>query len=324
MDTDGENGPETLFNMLESFLGTLSVPIQAIPEFLGAISGIGIVEDWAATYSEYSAEFMLFVGLIVLLLITSWRTNATMKSEMRSCWHHVTKAENAPPLPTGGFRNIFAGYLESDFRHDWVVWLWRCILASLAVVFFLTLLLAAASHAYFLAADGFGVVCKRNNDAKKLTQGGKTVDFVPTDTCFATGIKIEKDKRYTIAFQLPTVWKDKAIVSDINGWSDAPAYMYAFTPFRRHLFVDWYRPVIRINNRLFSRFAFIPANLKTDPYPNKNYSARIWHMKFTARRSGELFIYMNDAVLFSPNWPGNFYSNNSKIPAKVTITETGE
>jgi hypothetical protein len=92
-------------------------------------------------------------------------------------------------------------------------------------------------------------------------------------------------------------------------------------PLRRHLFADWYQPVARIDEELFDRY---PLH-EDDEEENKDDAGRKMSlfMEFRAKRSGRLYLYLNDAALFLPGLVEFYYDNNNGY-ACVTVTELGE
>ncbi len=120
-------------------------------------------------------------------------------------------------------------------------------------------------------------------------------------------------------------WRDASIEADVNGWctgwcrDEAPWYMPLFTPFRRHLFGDWYQPFARIDNRLFDRY---PMHQQVPESADGACPAgRLRAFPIKARRSGRLYLYLNDAVLFAPGRIMDFYGNNRGC-ARVTVYAT--
>ncbi len=74
----------------------------------------------------------------------------------------------------------------------------------------------------------------------------------------------------------------------------------------------------RIDDKRFDRYPLRPTN----PQPEKNKDPqKTLRMEFKARRTGQLYLYLNDAVLFTPDVIKKFYKNN-KGYACVKITES--
>ena len=308
-----ENGAvDRVVGMLESWLGTLSVVLRAIPEFVGRVLGLGVLDGWAQQYSSHPFAFLVFVAVISGLLLWARWVNATMNVEMRNSWRHVStnarRATRCCAKPSGGW----FGTGLAELRRRYGRRLGRYIRVGLEVVAVIVLVLAlvvACSRLYFTLADGLGCVCEERAELREV---GEEFIFVPTDMCFDTGVELIAGKQYEITWRISDDWSDKAIDADARGWNGAPIYMYGGTPLRRHWFVGWYEPVARVGSRLFDRY---PLTLHETEMADGDGDQERLVARFTARRDGRLYLYMNDAVLFT--W-GGFYRNN-KGTAKVVV-----
>ena len=106
----------------------------------------------------------------------------------------------------------------------------------------------------------------------------------------------------------------------------APWYLYLATPLRRHLLVGWYRIVARVDDRLFDRRPLYPEADEGGLGPGDGLDTSMTRTGQTRlrnvivpRRSGELYLYVNDAVLFVPAVLRSIYSNNGGS-ATVIVT----
>jgi hypothetical protein len=87
-------------------------------------------------------------------------------------------------------------------------------------------------------------------------------------------------------------------------------------PIRRLVGSNWFAPILRIGNRGFGEtvVAFTRQDSASCQCPaTTSYSAT-----FKARRDGELFISVNDAVIGIPGQVDRFYRNN-KGKAELTL-----
>lgn len=324
---------------VEMVLGTFSLAIRAIPELIGKIPGLGFAETWSARYEPFPYAFMGFTVAIIGLFCLAWRINASLKSEMRLHWHHVTGSGGKPPKKVSEFSRELAAFLNKDFYSRKLARPWHVGLEVIAVVFLLWILLAVASRFVFVVTDGFGGICEPvktvspgGKVTEKVTSLGESFEFDSKDPCFATGVKVVAGQSYTIDLSV-TGWRDGSgdgggdwIDADVDGWRTGeetdgvrgPAwFMSLFTPFRRHLLVDWYRIVARVDDQLFDRHPLHdseePAEGDKGRTGDRNTTL---HATFTPRRSGELYLYVNDAVFFTPSVLSSIYDNND---GKATV-----
>ena len=225
---------------------------------------------------------------------------------------------------------------------------------ALAVVFFILLVIVLAviviSRIVFVTTDGFGGICEPSS--AKVRSSGEIVEFDPKNPCFDTGFELEDGKKYAIEYQISEDWSDATIYSDVNGWADisdvdlkelnasisrrseeagketpnalqeAPWYMSLFTPFRRHLSVGWYAPMATIDDTWFDRYPLRQIASADD----ERTAARPMKLRaeFKARQSGRLYLYLNDAVLFLPSFPLEFYSNNDGYACATVVELSAE
>lgn len=313
-----EDGSSWLAEMFEPFVGTLSSVIRVIPGFIGQIPGLGFAGNWAELYASFPYVFIFgLIGIGVLLLVSS-SIDAALKSEMRLNWQYVTRGESLPEDKASAWRKWLARFLQGRFYREKIVWSMRVAVETIAVVVFIIILIAIGSRLFFTSLDGFGFICDPHPQVNNASFGKEFV-FDPKSICFATGLQMDRGKSYKISFRVLGKWADKEIMADVNGLRSAPWYMYLFTPIRRHISVGWYQPVVRINNKLFDRYPLYDNIEQINQTDGNKYTAL--SMKFKARRSGQLFIYLNDAVFFTKGMSQIFYDNNNG-KASIIVSES--
>jgi hypothetical protein len=178
----------------------------------------------------------------------------------------------------------------------------------LSAIALLYLGLTGLSHFAYNIQDDAGLVC-RERDPKALAPGeSKEVSFMLSDMCNNTGILLEEGVKYSSKIVATTPWKDEERDSDADGFysSEAPTvwkrmkYILA-VPLRREAIRPWFRVVARYGSAGGEEVFFDP-----DPI-TKSIDATV-----RATRSGELFIFLNDAVLRVPGMYDAFYRNNKR------------
>jgi hypothetical protein len=182
------------------------------------------------------------------------------------------------------------------------------MLRVLSWVFGLTgvlVITAAISHGLFAIMNSAGWVCREANGESQ---------FSTKSLCWASGIHVEEGKRYRITLVIQTPWKDLNIIPpSINGFGfeSMPWTMYPGLLLRRHIGEAWFRPIARIGAQGRDEY---PLDLR----PDGELSAGPFTAEITARRSGELFLFVNDAILPLPTGWQFFYNNNQGV-AHVNI-----
>jgi hypothetical protein len=138
--------------------------------------------------------------------------------------------------------------------------------------------------------------------------------FSTSAICWPTGVQLTQGTRYRLTITMDEPWRDNDIATGVDGFrrEGMSPIMYLGQLLRRHLGEPWFRPVARI------------GHTGTDEYPLDRSSVWVVNQdrqqltaEIQARRDGELFLFVNDAVTPVPAWQP-FYRNN-KGTATVTV-----
>jgi hypothetical protein len=168
-----------------------------------------------------------------------------------------------------------------------------------------------ASHLLFNVQDVAGLACTESAGTRTLDKKGDSsglIRFKTSDLCKATGIKVEKGARYLVEIKPVQAadWTDGPIPVPLGGFSaaDPPVWYHrillaAAVPLRRETTQDWFRVVLRYG-AVGGEETFIVPDL--DDY--------LIETPIKATRDGELFIFVNDAVIGIPGLYNLFYRNN--------------
>ena len=148
-------------------------------------------------------------------------------------------------------------------------------------------------------------------EGSRVTAGTLAKGTFPTDSiCWPTGVKVREGKRYRITMTIDdnNPWKDgDNIYPGVGGFGVGrmTPFMYPGLLFRRLLAEPWFKPIARIGAHGNDEYPLNPGDLSSPDEGSTKLVADI-----TARRSGELFLFVNDAVLPVPNSWQYFYNNN--------------
>lgn len=322
----------------EILFGTMSGVLRSIPEYISKVPGLGFIKPWSDKWADFPVIFLIFVIAIAVLIGIGLWVNSKVKTEMRRNWFPLTKIGAKPHDEYSAYRRFWKLVLtDNPFFERYLMHYLKVGIEAIFVLVFIILSAAVISRIFFVAADGFGFgqVCYDQDRLKRSEQREKLKDeFDPKLPCMATGYRVSKGENYRIKMQLPYLeeWKDKSIEADLKGWINAPWYMYPATILRRHLAVDWYQPVARVDTKLYERYPL--SHVKEEPPKpvegeeqskaaikpafgpdcshdsDSELSRQTLCMKIMPRQDGHLFLYLNDAVLFHPRFRYEFYSNN--------------
>ena len=348
---------EQLEETSDVLLGSMAELVRSIPLYISKIPGLGFVKPWADKWAEYPILFLGFLFAITGLIGIGLWFNSKINTEMRRNWYAIT-AIGARPIKTfGAYRKFWRIVLNyKNYFEKYFVRTFKISLETAFMAIFLYLSVAGLGRVFYLAADGVGGVCAdTNRDSSTLVTGSIETDFYANEPCLDLNFYAEKGVEYRVKFTLekPEDWKDDKLAANTAGLTEPPWYLYPAVVFRRHLTSNWYQPILRVDNRLFERYSLVhkkenpevvsesPENIKmrtngdntaqvlvvADPKidpdcihaEDSEKARKVICMNFKPKRTGQLFIFLNDAVIFHPKlFPSIYVNNNGK--ARVAIT----
>ncbi|MGJ5203711.1 DUF2235 domain-containing protein [Bradyrhizobium sp. HKCCYLR20261] len=270
--------------------------------------------DWYAANPEWFAGGIIAVALLMLL---GSMLSARISDAMRVIW----RERASPPVLSGplhraiyAFRNhpAYLFVIKTGKRHVLPVFL-----ALLTVWFAATL----TSHFLFNAADSTGAFC-HGTPRQELVAVDKGIpqdakEFSTNAICAPTGLSVRSGFRYEIIVTMSEPWDDAGHPVTPAGYrtstvqGSARLKFYAAILLRRVLFRPWYRLIARIGETGVDEYFL-------DPIPVPSTTPQAYKATFKASRGGELFLYVNDAVIGLPWVYDAFYPNNAG-KAKVTV-----
>ena len=261
-------------------------------------------------------QFLLLAGLVTFFTLWGMRIASRISDRMGSIWRGVT------PAPSG-LPDNFIYRLRSNPRyiafHEGLKRTWAPAFFALLFVY---LGLSLLSHLLYNIQDVAGFTCTESpaSVAKGLARGetvAQPIEFKTSDLCKATGVLLEGNgARYYVKVEaVPSdPWMDFGIPVPIGGFSGAaqPVWYHRIllglgVPLRRELTQDWFRIVLRYGS-VGGEEVFIAP----DP---EDY---VIETVIKPTRKGELFVFVNDAVIGIPGLYDVFYRNN-KGAAKLTV-----
>jgi hypothetical protein len=270
--------------------------------------------DWYAGNPEWFAGGIIAVFILMRL---GTALSGRIRDSMRIIWR-----DRADPKPLSGFVHDAIYRFRSSAIYQWIINFGKrhavpFLLTALMVWFGATLL----SHFLFNAADSMGAFCK-GSAADKLVAVDKGIpqdaaDFETSAICAPTGLKVRTGFQYEIAVTMSEPWEDagRAVTpigyrtSTIEGAKRLRGYFTIFL--RRILFRPWFRLIARVGDTGVDEYFL-------DPLPAPNTDPQVYKARFTADRSGEIFLYVNQAVIGLP-WVTTWFYGDHKGKAKVTV-----
>ena len=223
--------------------------------------------------------------------------------------------------------------------HKWV------FKRAVPIVFALTLLAAGgvlANRALFDGVSAAGYFCTGSPGVGDEERTGSRAGFGTDQMCWPSGLVLKAGRHYRITLTTPGDWFDRTIRADVAGFPADSLRLASATPLKRWWRQDWLKPIVRIGEIGNDEYVLEPAEpfeahsypactqirretnghgvrakirddvaqelMRCAPTPDgrKSVTAEI-----RARTTGELFVYVNDAVLMWPGRSDQFIRNNS-------------
>ena len=268
---------------------------------------------WIDSFAANPITFLVSAVLVAFPILIGLRLETAIEDRMLAAWRRTNFPRNwlTSALDVVQVFRTAAGYRGGL----------RFLKYRLAPAFFalLTVAIVAAfvSHFAFYLEDAAGLTCRPSANATRLLSSHRTpeLSFDPKAECWASGIILSKGVRYVIGLKISEDWADGNYRADVGGYgiNTLPtmwdrAKMVMGVPLRRILLRPWFRIIARVGETGTDEYFL-------DPDPSDVKSVEI---PFTPHRDGELYLYVNGAVL--PVCMNFFYRNN-RGAATVTVVQ---
>ncbi|MFO1434361.1 MAG: DUF2235 domain-containing protein [Candidatus Competibacteraceae bacterium] len=292
----------------ENFFCALSPVIRMVGTFLP-----GFTSFWLDAYRSHPFTFSVLLVLLIAFIYWGSRLQDEIFKQMRELWAPFRKPGSPPVEKFAGSRiyNLRTNSLYQSFFK----FMKRYLLPSVAGLIALALILAGINKSLFEMRSSAGFICTPTEPGALRQDRLERGVFPSNALCWASGVELKKGKRYRISLTVDPkgIWMDGDIPAGISGLEKTSCIMSLGFPFRRYLREPWFKPIARIGHHGSDEYPLDPVDGAVPTESTDKMVAEI-----TARRSGELFLFVNDGVLPVPEaWQG-FYRNNQGT-ATVTV-----
>lgn len=270
--------------------------------------------DWYAANPEWFAGGIILVALFMAI---GSALNGRITNSMRIIW--LSRGARAPV--SGLFHDKLYSF-RSSFIYQGLIWLGkRHILPLLLAIVMVWYAATVLSHFLFNAADSMGAFCQ-GTPAAQLVAVDKGVvaqeakEFDTALICAPTGLTVRAGFRYELIITVTEPWVDKDRTTTPTGYRTSTMGNERWKGIagiflRRILFRPWFRLIARVGETGVDEYFL-------DPVPIPNSEPQAYRATIPAQRAGELFLYVNDAVIGLP-WVYDVFYKNNKGKAKVTV-----
>lgn len=296
-----------------------------------AIDGVGaflpgFMQFWLASWRTHPATFGVLLLVFGILLQVGGFLQTRIGDAMRPRWRELSKASLAPLNSNQGDvsrSSLYQLRMAKPYQTAVSV-LKRNITPTLAGVAALFLIVATVSRIGVSTTSTLGYYCEPTEPKPGIAEDAVTrADFGSSSVCWASGVTLEKGRRYAITLTIGDDWRDGAppppdaktdpFQADVLGFgSDRfPWYLRPAVLFRRKLDQFWFMPIARIGAFGSDEYPLYPNDWSRPGRWRDTMTAEI-----TAKRTGELYLFVNDAIL-PLNLYQPWYANNR---GKATVT----
>ncbi|SNT53087.1 Uncharacterized protein, PA2063/DUF2235 family [Tardiphaga sp. OK246] len=322
-------------------LGERVNAVKWLSEVIRTVAGFlpSWASHWLNSYAQYPLTFLALGGLVILLILAGNRVASAINDRMTSLWRNsFTGKLFVPTTPLSstpdGYELVLVGLRTA----------WRYYMGpALSAILIIYLAFTVGNRFAFTALDQAGLVCKPTEKLNLVPEAGALISFEPSDLCFASGYKIGRLERYLVwtnpdpvvlakehkdfstsrlTCPIPTVepLRNGDVTTDARGYSTfrnppgtprIPAgtqltwgetiWHILKSPLRRYYFQPWFQPIARYGS-LGNEVDFL------EPDPDRSVKRISEYV--TPKVTGELFFYLNDAVLALPRRFQWFYNDN--------------
>jgi len=297
----------------------LQTELSLVPQFIRFVESFlphEVVHWWADYYATNPISFTVGVIVLATLIWIGSQLEGRITDRMRSIWksraQRVTITQSPVQSSICAFRTSrpYQAALRATRYY---------ILPFLSAVFLVYLGAVGINHLAWNIIDPTGVFCtptapetlEQIDDEHPIS---KVVTFETNSPCFATRIKLSKGAQYSVTFNNLTTWKDGDYsttpagyrIADRSVWHSIASAL--LMPLRRAYFRRWFTVIGRIGSTGMYVDFLDPSK------EGKGYGGETE----TLRADGELFLYVNEAVIALPWVYGAFYTEH-KGSAEVKV-----
>ena len=276
-----------------------------ISDLIRVVGGFlpNFAQTWIDGYARSPVQFVVLLAVASGFIVWGTKLAARITDRMGAIWR---RAPTAPAGLPGNWIYRLRSSRPYIAAHEALK---RKIAPAFFAVLFVYLGLTFGSHLLYNVQDVAGLTCTEDSMAKGLARGEQaTATFATAKLCNNTGIFVEGNgARYLVRVETTSPWRDGENPSPLGGFytTDAPNWRQQLllmlgVPLRRELTRPWFRLVLRYG-------AVGGEEVFLDPDPEDGT------IEATIRptRSGELLIFVNDAVIGLPRLYDAFYRNNA-------------
>jgi hypothetical protein len=260
---------------------------------------------WEHLVGAYTTS-PLIVGALGSLLLLCWIANRKIQSSileaMATAWRGSRYGDLGPP------KLSVLQKLQTKFVYGRLASALRSTIGpSIATAVVLYVTIVACNRVVFDLLDGAGAYCLPSAQTRSLAVGQSVVlAFNTANFCSSTGLLFERGSRYFVTLTGDAGWRDGGIETNAKGYRESDFSSWSrrglttlVLPFRRTILRPWFSVIAQVG---------VSGSYQLYLY---DFGENRTGASVRPDKDGELFLYVNDAVLAIPGLVDLFYRNNS-------------
>jgi len=254
---------------------------------------------WVDVYADNPFYFLLLAVLIWVLLTVGNRLEQTLRDRARRIWRHALAGEalQAGDSRIQRFRNS-RGYQQFIQRFKWYV-LPDWVIMPLTVVALGWVFFGAYVQARLPFLESNAALCRPSDAPAALVRAAR--GFSTRDLCSESFGLVREGERYIVTFSVGEAWYDSTLATSPEGLPSGEfpwGLGYVALPWKRVIDAHYLQPLIEIR-RVGDDRSWFGRSVQVYPLSMRQVgdSRTLFRADFRAARNGELFLFVNDAVI---------------------------
>lgn len=285
---------------IASVIGLLTI---IVPQFL---------DGWVRVYEHNAFYFLVLLAVVLILMGVSTRLELSLRDRARRVWHEVLTARTLTALPPLRPRSLLEKARTSElYQRGLQIVKWH-VLPNVFGPVLLGLAVWAAAGTWTQMALPY---LERGSELCPAPTGKPELKIISRDfstraLCNPMIASVKEGVQYDVSFYVVDDWFDSnraATPAGLGVEAYARGAGYFGVPFKRVVNAGYLQPIIEIRPQdngqtILSRVFMYPLELTRE-----GDNVKLYRGTFTAPRSGDLYLFANDAILpFTGGWAGKY------------------
>ena len=306
-------------------------PASALEIIRPVIFGVGkflpsFASPWIDAFAEAPGWFALGLAAVAILLYLGGTAQLRIRDIMRTIWRSPLDSGGLPDSRIYRLRNHFTYRAFFYILKHWILPSLFALLIALALLAVVYCIPAALSRLVFGVMNATGHVCEASKDPAPVENKASTAEFTTKDMCAPTKLLVRKGETYRVVIEVTDDWIDgdrgggEGIKTDPRGfaWSRTSLPQRFGIPYRRLMWSDYFTTVLRVGSTGVSEHL-----LELWPGPLSDRGKLTFTGTFKPQKTGEVFVFVNDAIITLPYLYSFFYVSNNTGKATLTLKWVG-